>query len=131
MRLLGNDLWDDIIDINDKKRKHQSVLPQSPNSSPSENMDKKGISGVTIFYRVLGSILLIATVIKSWFWSATIFDWTLLIVSLILIGVHRRFGASYVMERVKPAFLDLHDRLSEIEKKIDLEKTNIPENINE
>jgi hypothetical protein len=123
MRLLGNDFWDDIVDINErhKKKKDWSTPPKGQTPKPAEEIDKKNVSGVTIFYRVLGCTLLLATMIKTWFWSASIFDWALMVVALILIGVHRRLGAYYVIERVKPAFLDLHERLTEVEKKISTE----------
>ncbi len=91
---------------------------EKPRPKPAEEMDKKSVSGVTIFYRVLGCVILLATMIKSWFWSASIFDWVLMVIALILIGVHRRLGAYYVIERVKPAFLDLNERLTEVEKKV-------------
>ena len=123
MRLLGNDFWDDIFDINDKhkKRRDLSKDPKGPTLKPAEEIDKKGISGITIFYRALGCTLLLATMIKSWIWSASAFDWALMFVALILIGVHRRLGAYYVVERVKPAFLDLPERLTEIEEKVSSE----------
>ena len=123
MRLLGNDFWDDIVDINErhKKKKDWSTHPKGQTPKPAEEIDKKNVSGVTIFYRVLGCTLLLATMIKTWFWSASIFDWALMVVALILIGVHRRLGAYYVIERVKPAFLDLHERFTEVEKKISTE----------
>ena len=56
--------------------------------------------------------------IKSWFWSASLFDWMLLIVSLVLIGVHRRLGAESAIDKIKPAFLVLHSRLKAVEAKI-------------
>lgn len=122
MRLLGNDFWDDIVDINDKhkKRKSLSAQPDSSQSQTVPEMDKKRISGLTIFYRVLGTFLLLATMIKSWIWSASLFDWTLMIIGLILIGVHKRFGAEYVIDRVKPAFLNLHNRLKVVESKLNI-----------
>ncbi len=126
MRLLGNDFWDDVVDINDKhkKRKKDWSAPTSASTKDSAgSIDKKGVPGITIFYRVLGTVLLVSTMIKSWFWTATVFDWALIIISLILIGVHRRLGAYYVIERVKPAFLDLHERLAEVELKINDEIT--------
>ncbi len=128
MRLLGNDFWDDIVDINDrhKKKKDWSKDPKGQTPKPAEDIDKKSISGATIFYRVLGCTLLLATMIKSWFWSASIFDWALMVIALLLIGVHRRLGAYYVIERVKPAFLDLHERLTEVEKKVSPESVEDP-----
>lgn len=120
MGLLGNDFWDDIVDINDKHKRRKDWTP-SPNKTekpPSNDLDKKGISSLTIFYRSLGSVILVATMIKSWFWSASLFDWMLLIVSLILIGFHRRLGAESAINRIKPAFLDLHNRLKTVEAKI-------------
>ena len=76
MRLLGNDFWDDIVDINDKhkRRSNLSAQPERPQSQAIPEMDKKRISGLTIFYRVLGTFLLVATMIKSWIWSASLFD---------------------------------------------------------
>ncbi len=123
MRLLGNDFWDDIVDINDKhkRKKEWSTPPKGQTPKSAEKLDKKGVSGVTIFYRVLGCVLLFATMIKTWVWSASVFDWALMVVALILIGVHRRLGAYYVIERVKPAFLDLHERLTEVERKVSAE----------
>ena len=122
MRLLGNDFWDDIVDINDKHKRRQdfSAQPERVNSQPVPEMDKKRISGLTIFYRVLGTFLLVATMIKSWIWSASIFDWTLMVIGLILIGIHKRLGAEYVIDRVKPAFLDLHNRLKVVETKLNI-----------
>ncbi|CAB1081969.1 hypothetical protein D1AOALGA4SA_9609 [Olavius algarvensis Delta 1 endosymbiont] len=35
-------------------------------------------------------------------------------------------GAYYVIERVKPAFLDLHERLPEVEKKVSPESVADP-----
>ena len=120
MRLLGNDFWDDIVDINDKHKRRQdfSAQPERVKSQPVPEMDKKRISGLTIFYRVLGTFLLLATMIKSWIWSASLFDWTLMVIGLILIGIHKRLGAEYVIDRVKPAFLDLHNRLKVVETKL-------------
>jgi hypothetical protein len=122
MRLLGNDFWDDIVDINDKhkRRSNLSAQPERPQPQAVPEMDEKRISGLTIFYRVLGTFLLVATMIKSWIWSASLFDWTLMIIGLILIGVHKRFGAEYVIDRVKPAFLDLHNRLKVVESKLNI-----------
>jgi len=122
MRLLGNDFWNDIVDINDKHKRRRNLLPQpvKPQSEAVHEMDKKRISGLTIFYRILGTFLLVATMIKSWIWSASIFDWTVMIIGLILIGVHKRFGAEYVIGRVKPAFLDLDNRLKVVESKLNI-----------
>ena len=58
--------------------------------------------------------------IKSWIWSASLFDWTLIIIGLILIGIHKRLGAEYVIDRIKPAFLDLHNRLKVVESELKL-----------
>ena len=124
MGFLGNDFWDDIVDINDKNRKRQKdwTPPPEKDKTPSSNNSKKnGVSGLTIFYRSLGSIILITTMIKSWFWSASLFDWVLLIVALLMIGLHRRLGAEAVIEKIKPAFLDLHNRLQNIETKLGVE----------
>jgi hypothetical protein len=122
MGLLGGNLWDDVIDIRDKHKKKQSdpISPKGsgPSQSPVEN-DKKNVSGLTIFYRVLGTIVLIATMIKSWITSPSLFDWALIAVSLLLIGVHRRLGAEAVVDRLRPAFLNLHERLQAVESKID------------
>jgi Co/Zn/Cd efflux system component len=120
MGLLGNDFWDDIVDINDRHKKQTdwSPPPQKSDKPPSNDLNKNGASGLTIFYRSLGSVILIATMIKSWFWSASLFDWILLIIALILIGVHRRISAESAIERIKPAFLDLHNRLKAVEAKI-------------
>lgn len=122
MRLLGNDFWDDIVDINDKQKKRNAPASPPPNSQGRsvQEMNKGGVSGLTIFYRVLGTFLLVATMVKSWFWSAALFDWALMIAGLALIGLHRRFGAEYAIDRVKPAFLDLHNRLKEVEANLSL-----------
>jgi hypothetical protein len=132
MGLLGNDFWDDIVDINDKhkKRKDWTPPPKKTEKPPSNDLDKKGISGLTIFYRSLGSVILVATMIKAWFWAASLFDWTLLIVSLILIGVHRRLGAESAIDRFKPAFLDLHNRLKAVEAKLGAEENLQNEKLN-
>jgi len=133
MRLLGNDFWDDIVDINDKhkKRNDWSTPSKKTEMPPTQNSDKKTLSGLTIFYRVLGSLILVATMIKSWFWSASLFDWVLMAVAIILIGAHRRLGAEYVIERIKPAFVDLHNRLIEVEMKLDAAKNSDTENSKE
>ena len=133
MRLLGNDFWDDIVDINDKHKK-QNDWPTPPKKSetpPTQDLDKKILSGLTIFYRVLGSLILIATMIKSWFWSASLFDWVLMAVAIILIGAHRRLGAEYVIERIKPAFLELHNRLIAVEMKLNAAENSDTENLKE
>lgn len=126
MGLLGGDFWDDVVDIRDKHKKKQSDPPpkrgSGPPHSPAEN-DKKSVSGLTIFYRVLGTIVLLATIVKSWISSASWFDWLLIIVALLLIGVHRRLGAEAVVDRLRPAFIDLHERLQAVESKIEIDET--------
>ena len=122
MGLLGGDFWDNVVDIRDKHKKKQSdpnpLKGSGPSQSPVEK-NKKGVSGLTIFYRVLGTIVLIATMIKSWITSPSLFDWALIVVALLLIGIHRRLGAEAVVDRLRPAFLNLHERLQAVESKID------------
>ncbi len=124
MGLLGGDLWDDIVDIRDKhKKKASGSSPQNDPGSPVPiNSGGKRASGLTIFYRVLGTLLLLATMIKSWFTAAAIFDWVMMAVGLLLIGVHRWLTAESVLERLRPAFLNLHERLKAVESKLDAEK---------
>ena len=127
MGLLGGDFWDDVVDIRDKHKKKQSdPSPQKgsgPPHSPTEK-EKKSVSGLTIFYRVLGTIILLATIVKSWIASATFFDWALIIVALLLIGVHRRLGAEAVVDRLRPAFLNLHERIQAVESKLEINESN-------
>ena len=57
--------------------------------------------------------------IKSWITSPSLFDWALIVVALLLIGIHLRLGAEAVVDRLRPAFLNLHERLQAVESKID------------
>lgn len=122
MGLLGGDFWDDVVDIRDKHKKKQSDPISPKGSGPSQSpvgKNNKSVSGLTIFYRVLGTIILMATMIKSWITSPSLFDWALIVVALLLIGIHRRLGAEAVVDRLRPAFFNLHERLQAVESKID------------
>lgn len=61
MGLLGGDFWDDVVDIRDKHKKKQSDPSQRKGSGPPHSpveKDGKSVSGLTVFYRVLGTIIL-------------------------------------------------------------------------
>ena len=124
MGLLGGDFWDDIVDPHDRKKKRNdwSPPPKTPKKLPPSEAGKTKISGLTIFYRTFGCFILVATRIKSWLTATTVFDWALMIVALLLIGIHRRLGAEHVAEKIKPAFLDLHNRLKKVEAELNPEK---------
>lgn len=74
---------------------------------------------------MLGTIILVSTIIKSWILTASLFDWALIVVALLLIGLHRRLGAETVVDRLRPAFLNLHKRLQAIESKLELDETTV------
>ena len=87
-------------------------------------MERDKLFGLTVFYRALGAFILAATMVKSWFWSATVFDWVLMVLSVLMIGMHRRLGTTYVIERIKPAFMDLHNRLTAVEERLQGKEDN-------
>ena len=119
MGLIGGNLWDDIVDPYDKKKKRQDwgTAPKKGNKSSPDEPHEPKVSGLMIFYRTLGCIILLATMIKSWFAGTTVVDWVLIFTALLLIGIHRRFGAEYAVDRIKPVFINLHNRLVVLESK--------------